>query len=187
MVDDYSISGVNDSCTIHTKLDLHMLDTFVAVVKLYFESMKQQSGDCTLAAKTCDLKSAYRQIPVKASHRKYAYFCIYNHEVGGVEIYRSMTLPFGTNLLHCIACRGPRLMTTNFYDDFILASHPGLQDSAKSSMELVFLFTGWEFAVEGRKATDFSSVCAALGVEFNLKGSLDGVLEIQNTQSRVAA
>ena len=187
MVDDYSISGVNDSCTIHTKLDLHMLDTFVAVAKLYFESMKQQSGDCTLAAKTCDLKSAYRQIPVKASHRKYAYFCIYNHEVGGVEIYRSMTLPFGANLLHCIACRGPRLMTTNFYDDFILASHPGLQDSAKSSMELVFLFTGWEFAVEGRKATDFSSVCAALGVEFNLKGSLDGVLEIQNTQSRVAA
>ena len=57
MVDDYSISGVNDSCTIHTKLDLHMLDTFVAVAKLYFESMKQQSGDCTLAAKTCDLKA----------------------------------------------------------------------------------------------------------------------------------
>lgn len=45
-------------------------------------------------------------------------------------------------------------MTTNFYDDFILASHPGLQDSAKSSMELVFLFAGWEFVVEGRKATD---------------------------------
>ena len=36
MIDDYSVSGVNDSCTIHTKLDLHMVDTFVVVVKSYF-------------------------------------------------------------------------------------------------------------------------------------------------------
>ena len=39
MIDDYSVSGVNDSCTINTKLDLHVTDTFVAAAKSYFEEM----------------------------------------------------------------------------------------------------------------------------------------------------
>ena len=43
MIDDYSVSGVNDSCTIHSKLDLHMVDTFVAVIKSYFEKL---AGSC---------------------------------------------------------------------------------------------------------------------------------------------
>ena len=37
MIDNYTVSGVNDSATIHTTLDLHMIDTFVAVVKRYFQ------------------------------------------------------------------------------------------------------------------------------------------------------
>ena len=40
-------------------------------------------------------------------------------------------------MLHGVAYRGPKLITANFYDDFILASHPMLQESAKSCMEMV--------------------------------------------------
>ena len=60
-----------------------------------------------------------------------------------------------------------------------------MQESAKSSLELVFLFTGWDYAREGRRATDFAGVCAALGVEFNLKSSRDRILQIQNAESHV--
>jgi len=161
MIDDYSVSGVNDSCTVNSKLDLHMIDTFVAVIKAYFEQMKGAMADSSLLAKTYDLKAAYRQIPVRKDHLKYAYFSIYNHERDTVEIYRSRTLPFGAThsvylrlakMLHFIACKGPKLLTTNFYDDFILASSPNLQDSAKNCLELVFMFTGWEYAIGmGRK------------------------------------
>ena len=49
---DYSVSGVNDSCTIHTKLDLHVIDAFVAVVKAYFEKMMRCSEDRSPLAKT---------------------------------------------------------------------------------------------------------------------------------------
>ena len=157
MIDDYSVSGVNDSCTVNSKLDLHMIDTFVAVIKAYFEQMKGARVDSSLLAKTYDLKAAYRQIPVRKDHLKYAYFSIYNHELDAVEIYRSRTLPFGAThsvysflrlakMLHFIACKGPRLLTTNFYDDVILASGPDLQDSAKNCLELVFIFTGWVYA-----------------------------------------
>ena len=127
---------------------LHMIDTFVAAVKAYFGQMTSCSGDCSLVAKTYDVKSAYRHIPVRDDPLRYAYFCIYNHETGKVEVYRSRTLPFGAThsiysflrlakMLHGVACRGPKLITANFYDVFILASHPMLQESAMSCMEMV--------------------------------------------------
>ena len=72
-----------------------MIDTFVAVVERYFEQTGDVSCDSTLVAKTYDLKSAYRQIPMWPDHLKFAYFCIYNHGLQRAEIYRSQTLPFG--------------------------------------------------------------------------------------------
>ena len=196
MIDDYSISRVNDSCTLNSKLDLHVIDTFVATIKAYFQSMSGSGCETSVLAKTYDLKSAYRQVPVLASHLKFAYFCIYNHEKKQVEIYRSRTLPFGAThrvfsflrlarMIHCIATRGAKLIATNFYDDFILASNAALQDSARNSMELIFMLTGWDFATEGRKATDFAEVCHALGVSFDLRESCNGVLKVQNTQKRI--
>ena len=197
MIDDYSVSGVNDSCTIHTKLDLHVVDTFIAAIQAYFDGMAALGRDSSLVAKTYDLKSAYRQVPVRNDHLKFGYFCIYNHESDQVEIYRSRTLPFGAThsvfnflrlarMIHCIACRGAHLITTNFYDDFILASNERLKESSKNCMELIFLFAGWDFATEGRKATTFSELCCALGVAFNFNLSSQATLEIRNTETRIA-
>ena len=87
-IDDYWVSGVNDSCTVNTKLDLHVTDTFVAAAKAYFEQMHACGKDTSLQAKTYDLKSAYRQIPIRDDHLKYGYFCIFNCEKGAVETYR---------------------------------------------------------------------------------------------------
>ena len=124
MIDDYSVSGVNDSCIQNSKLDLHVIDTFVATVKSFFTTLGVSSKSLELLAKTYDLKSAYRQIPVLESHRKFAYFCIYNHEINAVEVYRSLTMPFGAThsvfaflrlarMLHCIATRGGK---TSYYE-----------------------------------------------------------------------
>ena len=95
MIDDFSISGVNDSCVIHNKIDLHLIDTFVAAIKLYFSSCRAHSSDGSLLRKTYDLKSAYRQVPIRADPLKVAYFSIYNCEKHGVEVYRLKMLPFG--------------------------------------------------------------------------------------------
>ena len=105
-------------------------------------------------------------------------------------------LPFGAThsvfsslrlarMLHFVATRGAKLLTTNFYDDFILASPPELQGSARSYMELVFPFTGWDYAMDGKKATVFSQLCGALGVSFEAQGSSLGLLEIKNAASRI--
>ena len=81
-------------CTIHTKLDLHVVDTFNAAIRAYFDGMGALGRDSSLFAKTYDLKSAYRQVPVRSDHLKFGYFCIYNHENGQVEVYRSTYLAF---------------------------------------------------------------------------------------------
>ena len=127
MIDDYTVSGVRDSCATFSKLDLHAIDTFIAVVRRYFEDMNAVGKNGELLAKTFDLKSAYRQIPVRSDHMKYGYFCIYNCKTSCVEIYRSKTLPFGATqsvFSFLRLARMLRILTTNFYDDFLIGCQP---------------------------------------------------------------
>ena len=195
MIDDFSISGVNDSCVSHNRVDLHLVDTFCAMVKCFFGRCNQAGVDSELRAKTYDLTSAYRQVPIKPSHYRYAYVSVYNCRKQCAEIYRMRTMPFGAThsvfcffrlarCLYSLAVRGLHLLTTNFYDDFILASKPGLCESSKNSMEVLFMLTGWLFARDGKKSTAFSSCCKALGVEFDFSRSEEKLLAVANTASR---
>ena len=197
MIDDYSISGINSSATAHNKIDLHMVDTFCAVVKRYFEQCAQHGSSSAILGKTYDLKSAYRQVPICSSHLPFAFFSVWNWKIEKPEIYQLRTLPFGAvhsvynflrlaRMIYFMATKGLFLLTTNFYDDFILATRPSLEESAKNAMELVFLLTGWEYAKEGKKKTDFGQICKALGVEFNFSKSESGIAHVYNTASRVA-
>ena len=195
MIDDFSISGVNDSCATYNKIDLHVVDTFTSVVRKFFHSCSEAGKSTDLVGKTYDLKSAYRQVPIRSDHLVCSYFSVYNWELGKAQIYRLKTLPFGAThsvysflrlarMLYAIAVQGLKLLTTNFYDDFILASPPNLRESAQNSMELVLMLTGWEFARSGKKAAQFDLVCKALGVEFNFSSSGERVLLVGNTEAR---
>lgn len=195
LIDDFSVSGVNDSCVSHGKIELRLVDTFTSLVRAFFRQSNENGSDSTLLAKTYDLKSAYRQVPIHPRHRKFGYISVYNHELDEVQIYRLKTLSFGaTHSVYCflrlartifaVATMGLKLLSTNFYDDFILASQPELVDSSKNAMELLFLLTGWSYAKSGKKATQFDCVCKALGVEFNFSRSAESVLLVDNTASK---
>ena len=127
LIDDYSVSGINECTSTHNKIDLHMIDAFAGLMREFFRQCEQLGLDSAVLAKTYDLKSAYRQVPIRADHLKFAYFSIYNHERNRPEIYRMKTLPFGAThsvynflrlarALHSIAARGLYLLNTNFYD-----------------------------------------------------------------------
>ena len=107
-----------------------------------------------------------------------------------------LTLPFGAShsvysflrlarTLFELATKGLMLLTTNFYDDFVLASPDCLQLSSANSMEMLFLLTGWSFARDGKKATAFGRHCEALGVHFDLESSGEHILRVNNTCKRV--
>ena len=196
MIDDFTVSGINDTAASHNKVDLHMVDTFTAVIREFFRQCAAEDKASSLVAKTYDLKSAYRQVPIRQDHLCFSYFCIYNCEKGQAEIYQLLTLPFGAThsvysflrlarMLYTICTRQLYLLTTNFYDDYILASLPNSIESAKNSMELVFLLTGWNFDRDGKKATSFGSICKALGVQFDLSSSGERILAVCNTEQRI--
>ncbi len=90
-------SGGNDSCIIHHKINLHLIDTFAAAIKCCFSSCKTHCKDGSLLGKTYDLKSAYRQVPIRAHPLQFAYFSIefYNCEKDKVEVCRLKILPLG--------------------------------------------------------------------------------------------
>ena len=107
-----------------------------------------------------------------------------------------LTLPFGAShsvysflrlarTLFELATKGLMLLTTNFYDDFVMASPDCLQLSSANSMEMLFLLTGWSFARDGKKATACGRHCEALGVHFDLESSGEHVLRVNNTSKRV--
>ena len=196
MIDDFTISGINDTASSHNKVDLHMVDTFAALIREFFRRCAEEDKGSALVAKTYDLKSAYRQVPIRSDHLCFSCFCIYNCESNRAEIYQLLTLPFGAThsvysflrlarMLYTICTRQLFLLTTNFYDDYILASLPNSVDSAKNSMELVFMLTGWKFDMDGKKATSFGTVCRALGVQFDLQSSGERILAVCNTEQRV--
>ena len=196
LIDDFSVSGLNDTCVVYNKVELHMVDTFASVVRSFFQMCEIHHKNSKLVAKTYDLKSAYRQIPAHADHLQHAFVSVFNWKLGQPQIFRMLTLPFGATysvftflrlarMLFAIATRGLLLLTTNFYDDFVLASSPDLLDSARHSMELIFTLTGWSYAKDGKKATEFHHLCKALGVEFDLSKSENGVLGVQNTAQRI--
>ena len=172
-----------------------MIDTLAALMNKFFLRCEELGVDSAIRAKTFDLKSAYRQVPVREEHLRYAYFSIYNCQKGHAEVYQLVTLPFGAThsvyaflrfakMLHFIATQGLYLLSTNFFDDFILLSRPAAQENASRAMELVFMITGWEFAREGKKKTEFSSLCKALGVVVDLTLSPERKMLIENTEQR---
>ena len=171
MIDEFSISGINETCITHCKVDLHMIDAFCAVLKRYFDVLGGGGRSCELVGMNYDLKSAYRQVPIKEFHLKYAFFSVYNHELGEPQVYQLVTLPFGathsvysflrlSRMLYSVATRCLFLLTTNFYDDCILASRPALADSSSSSMELVFMLTGWQRARRAQRSAENARLLA---------------------------
>lgn len=196
VIDDFSCSGVNDTCQTHSKPELHAVDCFCGLVKHWFSECRDANYPAALAVKTYDLKSAYRQVPVMSEHLKYGFVCVYNTDEQRPQLYRMLTLPFGAShsvysflrlsrMIFEIASRSLYVLNTNFYDDFVLASPVDLQCSAARSFELLLSLTGWIYATDGKKATVFQNHCEALGVKFDLADSGKLSMLVCNTEKRV--
>ena len=128
MIVDFSISGVNDSCSTFNEIELHVVDTFASVVRQFFEKSGKSGVSGLLEGETYDLKSAYRQVPIMQEHMKFAYFSVYNREIGKAQIYHLKTLPFGathsvynsdsflrlSRMLYWIAVKGLKLIKEQY-------------------------------------------------------------------------
>ena len=77
MIDDFTISGINDTAVSQNKIDLHMVDTFAAMIREFFLRCNEAGMASNLVAKTYDLKNVYKQIPIRTDHLCFSYFFVF--------------------------------------------------------------------------------------------------------------
>eukprot|EP00971_Amphidinium_carterae_P335665 6471643-Amphidinium_carterae.1 len=126
-----------------------------------------------------DLRSAYRQVPLRPDGRWVAVVCLLdpgNSEVPG--LFLSLTLPFGAKssvfifnrlargLWHS-ACTMLKLVALNYVDDYPCFEPAPTASNAQESFQLFLQLLGWEVSL-GEKALPHSSEFEILGVILEL-------------------
>ena len=125
----------------------------------------------------------------------FAFLSIFDPNSGEAALYRQFALPFGSvtavnvfircsRFLQWVASHCLKILMSCYFDDFAIFSPAGLANSSQSALSLMLDIFGWSFGREGPKSDNFSSV-AALGVVFNLDPTVDGRLEVRNTERRL--
>ena len=195
-VDDMSASLINATTFAEEKITLHNVDVICAAIGRWYQ-LRQKAGLPTkLLAKSFDLKSAYKQLPIASCARRHAGLALSDPK-GRCKVFRSISLPFGatqsvfsfnrmSRAVWAIAAKGLWLMWTCFYDDFPIFSEPGLESNTDQAAETFFTLLGWAFDKEGDKHTSFSAKLSALGVIVNLSPLSKGMVEVLNTEARVS-
>ena len=194
VIDDGKECGLNLARGLPEKFTLQGVD-FVAAVIL--EASKTAGGSrLDLRGKTFDLVSACKHYPLHPEDRSLLRVGVWDTDSERVRIYGFNVLPFGAtgsvagflrvaNALWSVGCHALGIPWCNFFDDFpTLASAEETVDIASSVLEM-FSLLGVEVATEGKKATQFSQVFAALGLEFDLTEICEsGSFIVRHTSAR---
>jgi hypothetical protein len=196
VIDDYSESWINSAYELNELIDPH---TVSDSVNLCVQLLKSLGGKAEVLGRTCDLKSAYRQLAVSDESACFSIIVVFNTAgaggKGSLEYYLQRALPFGavasvvafnrfSRLLWRIAVTTLKLHITNYFDDFIMLSTPELAMNAWLSFEKLLLMCGVSFATDERKRKPWSSSFSALGVSFRLDKCTEGIVSVENTSAR---
>ena len=195
-IDDFSESLINSTVSTSEKVLLHTVDFIGALLCKWFGSCAKAGVDSSLVARSVDLKSAYRQLPISEASLRHAMLSVYDPSAKRPCLFQLRCLPFGAtssvahflrsaHSLWFLGCTAGYLMWSNYFDDFLCHSPPLLAKNAGAFIEILLGLTGWIFAKEGSKHVEFSQLVAVLGVEIDLSHSKNGQALFGNTEKRV--
>ena len=194
-IDDYSMSSVNATVTVKDQATADNVDVICAMLLQLMTGLRAHGRSTLLRARSFDLAAAYRQLCIASTSKPFSYICVYNPRRRTNEVFSQICLPFGSKaavnaFIRCsrciqlLACKCLLLPTTCYYDDFVIATTPQLQQSSESTMCLLFEMLGWAYDKEGPKADTFSELVSALGVSISLSKTVAGEVEVMNTEKR---
>ena len=190
LIDGLSGSSVNASVQTVESPKPHTTDVVASVVLELLKHCKT-----SLLGRAFDLKSAYRQLGIHKDSLWAAYVVVFNPFSRSPEIFQLQAVPFGAtrsvfsflriaHSLWWLGCSQLKLMWSNFYDDYVTFALEENAINTEATVGLLFDLLGWNFAVEGDKASGFDLKFSALGIVVNLEHFLDGYVEFCNTEKR---
>ena len=217
VIDDYSAYWINALVGTAEKINLGGIDEIAAMIRTWISCstngivsvtlstgerleapLHSDFGDLSaraLVGKCVDLESAYRQVGILPSHRRFAVFATWNDSRKVVEFYIAAALPFGSVAavtgfnrpargLCAILSRLFGVCISNYFDDYPLLEAELLKESAEEVVSEVLKLLGWKTKAE--KNVPFAECFAALGVVFDLEDiAKSRCLVVKNKKERV--
>ena len=212
VIDDCRRSGLNDAYTTNFKLQLYDMDTLACILAAVAQAVEKGQVEFEVAdegtiggsvhkavrgqrwmGRTLDLSKAYKQVPLRPDSKP---FCVIGYWKDGWKYYTTGVLPFGavsavysfnriSRSLHFILSTYLAAVCTCYYDDFPTNSTEPSAAILTKSMTAVLNLLGWDHAQVGKKAVDFASDFAALGVHVCLDELHESSFVLENKESRI--
>ena len=146
-----------------------------------------------MLATTFDLKSAYKQFAIAPRDASLAVITLRGPTKSGLACFPCKVLPFGATasvlhfcrvsaLLWAIGCH-LGLVWGNYIDDFPTLMMADDADSTVNATKAFLHLTGTAYADDKLRLP--AKLAEALGIELNLTGCDNGLVEVQNKPSRV--
>lgn len=112
-----------------------------------------------------------------------------------VFAFKMLALPFGSvrsvhaflrvaHSLRAILVSLAKVLTTNYFDDFMAFAPTTQRSSVAAAVQLIFKLLGWNYAATGSKAPPFSELVSALGITLDASCLRSGKVLCDNTESR---
>jgi hypothetical protein len=164
--------------------------------KLHHSLSRKEAADWV--GKTVDLSNAYKQMMWRESSRRFAVLCVWNAEVKKAAYFISYTMNFGAiasvyafnraaRSIWWIGTTLLKLVWTSYVDDYPVMSLAKLADNTESTMKIFLSLIGWAVDWGSAKDVKFSNLFTALGVQIDLRGIANHLVQVSNKQSRVEA
>ena len=195
-IDDLSQSQINSTVTCYEQATVDGPDVISAFCTFLMRCLAGHGRATKLVGRSLDLASAYRQLAVSDDSVCHAFLSVYDPQRQSAALFQQVALPFGSRtavnafircarFLQWVAARCFKLPLSCYFDDFVSFSCPELAKNTQSTLCLMLDILGWSFDREGPKSDDFSDVVSALGVQFHITDTCNGVLNICNTEKRI--
>ena len=193
-IDDFSMSSVNACVQASESPKPHTVDTLAALCT-YVMHHAQSYKKIKRLGRPFDLKGAYRQCAIRPTSFPYSRIFLRRPSDRKLVAFRMRALPFGAirsvhgflriavSLWH-IMVREFLILTTNYFDDYVVLGSTGESNFLTSCIHLFFKLLGWRFAESGPKAPDFSACFQALGITLNVTALHENTVLLDNTESR---
>ena len=195
-IDNFKSSFVNSACGVREKVAMDGVDEIISTCLHWLRRKRPRHQDDRIVGRTWDLKSAYKQLAVRADHKKYAVICVVDPISNDVRFAKLHSMPFGAlaavhAFLRCgealkfLGRKKLLLVMTNFFDDFTVLASYANSSHVQAVVSFMFRKLGWQVADEDKKNKPFAEVFDVLGVRVDLSRQHEGTVSVSNTPERI--
>ena len=171
-IDNFRASHVNAACGTSEKVLVDGPDLIAqACLQLLAQTAPSQGKD-RLVGRTWDLKSAYKQLAVRADHSRFAWIAVQDPTTKSLHLAQMHSMPFGavasvhaflrcSEALKFLGRSHLLLVITSYFDDFTVLTWQTTAHHTTLVVETFFQQMGWTVSPEAKKNSPFSPLTSA--------------------------